>query len=135
MSQPADPRFAKGMALLEALHPKAAPRVLGSLDDIAPDFARFVIEFAYGDVYSRPALTPRERQIGIIAALTATNHAEELEIHIEAGLNAGLTREQITEVIMQMAVYAGFPAALSGLAAARRAFAARDQDQSSSEPS
>ena len=54
------------------------------------------------------------------------NAAPQLKVHIEAGLNVGISRQEITEILMQMAVYAGFPAALNGLFAAKEVFAARD---------
>jgi 4-carboxymuconolactone decarboxylase len=85
-----------------------------------------VIEFPFGDIYCRPGLDLRAREIATIAALTALGNASpQLKVHIEAGLNVGLSREEITEVIMQMAVYAGFPAALNGLFAAKEIFALR----------
>ncbi|QEP92724.1 carboxymuconolactone decarboxylase family protein [Klebsiella pneumoniae] len=86
-----------------------------------PDFARYLIEFPFGDIYAVPWLDLRSREIATIAALTALGNAEpQLKVHIAAGLNVGLTQEEITEAIMQMAVYAGFPAALNGLFAAGR---------------
>ena len=85
-----------------------------------------MIEFSFGDIYSRPGLDLRAREIATIAALTALGNASpQLKVHIEAGLNVGLSREEITEVMMQMAVYAGFPAALNGLFAAKEIFALR----------
>jgi 4-carboxymuconolactone decarboxylase len=85
-----------------------------------------VIEFPFGDIYCRPGLDLRAREIATIAALTALGNASpQLKVHIEAGLNVGLSRDEITEVIMQMAVYAGFPAALNGLFAAKEIFALR----------
>ena len=103
---------------------KAQPAALA---DIAPDFATYVIEFPFGDIYSRPGLDLRSREIATIAALTALGNASpQLKVHIQAGLNVGLSREEITEVIMQMAVYAGFPAALNGLFAAKAVFAEAD---------
>ncbi|ABD06278.1 Carboxymuconolactone decarboxylase [Rhodopseudomonas palustris HaA2] len=100
--------------------------MIDSLAEIAPDFARYVIEFPFGDIYSRPGLDLRAREIATIAALTAMGNATpQLKVHIEAGLNVGLSRAEIIEIIMQMAVYAGFPAALNGLFAARDVFAAR----------
>lgn len=100
--------------------------MIAALSGIAPDFARYLIEFPFGDIYSRPGLDLRSREIATIAALTAMgNAAPQLKVHIEAGLNVGLSRDEITEVIMQMAVYAGFPATLNGLFAAKEVFAAR----------
>ena len=66
----------------------------------------------------------RSREIAVVAALTALGNATpQLKVHLQAALNVGVTREEIVEVLMQMAVYAGFPAALNGLAAAREVFA------------
>ncbi|MDR4699289.1 carboxymuconolactone decarboxylase family protein [Klebsiella quasipneumoniae] len=114
-----------GQEMLQRVDGKGGEAVVDSLRDIAPDFARYLIEFPFGDIYARPGLDLRSREIATIAALTALGNAEpQLKVHIAAGLNVGLTQEEITEAIMQMAVYAGFPAALNGLFAARAVFAA-----------
>ncbi|QGN35913.1 carboxymuconolactone decarboxylase family protein [Klebsiella oxytoca] len=118
-------RFTTGQEMLQRVDGKGGDAVVNSLKDIAPDFARYLIEFPFGDIYARPGLDLRSREIATIAALTAMgNAAPQLKVHIAAGLNVGLTQEEITEVIMQMAVYAGFPAALNGLFAAKEVFAA-----------
>lgn len=117
-------RLERGRRALAEIDGQAGEKVVASLADIAPDFATYIIEFPFGDIYSRPGLDLRAREIATIAALTAMgNAAPQLKVHIEAGLNVGLSRSEITEVIMQMAVYAGFPAALNGLFAAREVFA------------
>lgn len=117
-------RFERGLAKLEEIDGQAGARVIESLRDIAPDFARYLIEFPFGDIYSRPGLDLRAREIAVVAALTALgNAAPQLKVHIEAALNVGVSRDEIVEVIMQMAVYAGFPAALNGLFAAKEVFA------------
>jgi 4-carboxymuconolactone decarboxylase len=116
-------RFERGKRALAEIDGEAGNKVVAALADIAPDFGRYIVEFSFGDIYSRPGLDLRAREIATIAALTAMgNAAPQLKVHIEAGLNVGLTREEITEVIMQMAVYAGFPAALNGLFAAKEVF-------------
>lgn len=120
-------RRTRGLRVFSALNPEAAVRMPAALDQIAPDLATYMLEFPFGDIYSRPGLTLRDRQIATIAALAALGNARpQLEVHIAGGLNAGLTREEIIEILMQMAVYAGFPAAINGVAAAREVFAARD---------
>ena len=117
-------RYTTGQEMLQRVDGKGGDAVVNSLKDIAPDFARYLIEFPFGDIYARPGLDLRSREIATIAALTALgNAAPQLKVHIAAGLNVGLTQEEITEVIMQMAVYAGFPAALNGLFAAKEVFA------------
>lgn len=118
-------RYIIGQEMLQRVDGKGGEAVVDSLRDIAPDFARYLIEFPFGDIYARPGLDLRSREIATIAALTALGNAEpQLKVHIAAGLNVGLTQEEITEAIMQMAVYAGFPAALNGLFAAGAVFAA-----------
>ena len=118
-------RYTTGQEMLQRVDGKGGDAVVNSLKDIAPDYARYLIEFPFGDIYARPGLDLRSREIATIAALTALgNAAPQLKVHIAAGLNVGLTQEEITEVIMQMAVYAGFPAALNGLFAAKEVFAA-----------
>ena len=120
-------RYARGARALAEIDGEAGERVIAALADIAPDFARYLIEFPFGDIYARPGLDLRSREIATIAALTAMgNAAPQLKVHVEAGLNVGLSRAEITEVIMQMAVYAGFPAALNGLFAAKEVFASRE---------
>ena len=119
-------RLQRGQRALAEIDGEAGAKVIAALADVSPDFATYVIEFPFGDIYSRPGLDLRAREIATIAALTALgNAAPQLKVHIEAGLNVGLTREEITEVIIQMAVYAGFPAALNGLFACKEVFAHR----------
>ena len=120
-------RYERGLEKLKEIDGEAGERVIQSLRDIAPDFARYVIEFSFGDIYSRPALDLKSREIAVIAALTALgNAAPQLKVHIHGALNVGCTREEVIEVIMQMAVYAGFPAALNGLFAAKEVFQERE---------
>lgn len=118
-------RYARGLAKLEEIDGAAGTNVIASLRDIAPDFARYLIEFPFGDIYSRPGLDLRSREMAVVAALTAMgNAAPQLKVHIGGALNVGVSPQEIVEVIMQMAVYAGFPAALNGLFAAKEVFAA-----------
>ena len=119
-------RLERGKRALAQIDGEAGQSVISALADIAPDFATYVFEFPFGDIYSRPGLSVRDREIAAIASLAAMGNATpQLKVHIEAGLNVGLTREEITEILMQMAVYAGFPAALNGLFAAKDVFAAK----------
>ncbi|MEX2481308.1 MAG: carboxymuconolactone decarboxylase family protein [Gammaproteobacteria bacterium] len=119
-------RHARGMAALDIITGDGE-RALAGLDDIAPELAEWIADFAYGDVVSRPGLDLRSRELATVAALTALGNARpQLEAHIEGALNAGASPREILEVILQMAVYAGFPAALNGISAARTVFTARD---------
>ncbi len=120
-------RYKRGWEKLKEVDGKAGERVIDSLKDIAPEFAELLIEFPFGDIYSRPGLDLKSREIAVVAALTAMgNAAPQLKVHIQGALNVGCTKQEIVEVIMQMAVYAGFPAALNGLFAAKEVFAEND---------
>jgi 4-carboxymuconolactone decarboxylase len=124
----AQDRYQRGWEKLKEVDGEAGEKVIESLKDIAPDFARLVIEFPFGDIYSRPGLDLKSREIAVVAALTALgNAAPQLKVHIHGALNVGCTRKEVVEVIMQMAVYAGFPAALNGLFAAKDVFKERDE--------
>ncbi len=120
-------RYEIGLAKLHEIDGEVGANVIESLHDIAPDFARYLIEFPFGDIYARPGLDLRSREIAVVASLTALgNAAPQLKVHIQAALNVGVTKDEVVEVIMQMAVYAGFPAALNGLFAAKEVFEVRD---------
>jgi len=109
-------RFQRGWQRLKEIDGKAGEQVVESLQAIAPDLARYVVEFPFGDIYMRPGLDLKSRQIATVAALTALGTAQpQLKIHLRAALNVGCTQEELVEVVMQMAVYAGFPAALNGM--------------------
>ena len=122
-----DGRYQRGLALIDRLDREQGARILAALEDVAPDFARLLVEFAFGDICARPGLDLKTREIATVAALTALGTAPaQLRVHIKAALNLGCSRTELIEAIMQMAVYAGFPAALNGLAAAKEVFAAVD---------
>lgn len=122
-----DDRYERGWRKLKEVDAEAGERVIESLSEVSPDLARFIIEFAFGDVYDRPGLDLKSREIATMAALTALGTAvPQLEVHIHGALNVGCTRQEVVEVILQMAIYAGFPAAINGMQAAKRVFAQRD---------
>jgi 4-carboxymuconolactone decarboxylase len=117
-------RYQRGLDKLREIDGHAGELVVASLAGIAPDFADYLIEFPFGDIYSRPGLDLKSREIATVAALTALGHATpQLKVHIQAALNVGCSQQEVVETIMQMAVYAGFPAALNGLFVAKEVFA------------
>ncbi|EPM4908861.1 carboxymuconolactone decarboxylase family protein [Klebsiella oxytoca] len=121
-------RYLRGLAKLRKIDGQAGEDVIKSLQDIAPDFARYLIEFPFGDIYSRAGLDLKNRELAVVAALTALGNAQpQLNVHIQGALNVGVTQTEIVETIMQMGVYAGFPAALNGLVAAKEVFAQGDK--------
>lgn len=126
MQQSTETRLERGKRLLAAIDGNAGKEVIHSLSDIAPDFSNYLFEYPFGDIYARPDLDLRSREIVTIAALTAMGNAQpQLKIHIGAALNVGVKPEEIVEIMMQMSVYAGFPAALNGLKVAKEVFKER----------
>ena len=120
-------RYKKGRESIRRIYGDVGEEVLESVRSVSPDSARYTIEFPFGDVYSRPGLDLKSREIATIAALvTLGNSPRELKAHIRGALNVGCTREEVVEVIIQMAVYAGFPAAINGIEVAKEAFAQLD---------
>ncbi len=120
-------KYEKGLLKLEEISPGAADRTKQSLEDIAPDMVRYLMEFVFGEISSRPGLDMRAREITAVASLAALGTApNQLKVHIKGALNCGCTREEIVEVLMQVLVYAGFPAALTGLRLAKEVFGELD---------
>lgn len=122
-------RIERGIQQLDKMKGTNKDLIFSNLEDVAPDLVRLTIEFAYGDVLGRPGFDLKSRQVATVAALTALGNAPlPLNAHINMALNVGCSREEIVEVITQMAVYAGFPAALNGMAVAKEVFAERDRN-------
>jgi 4-carboxymuconolactone decarboxylase len=121
-----DDRFAKGWETVNQINAEGARRQWEALSAVSPDFARWIVESAYCDVLGRPQLALRDREIATLAALATLGNAPgQLRSHVEGALNVGLAREEIVEVLMQMAVYAGVPAAINALRIAGEVFAER----------
>ena len=122
-------RYQKGWEKLKEIDGIAGENVINALKDIAPDFADLLIEFPFGDVYSRDGLDLKSREIATVAALTAMGTSSpQLKVHVHGALNVGCTQQEIIEIMIQMAVYAGFPAALNGLFAAKEVFDEREAE-------
>ncbi|OMH29077.1 carboxymuconolactone decarboxylase family protein [Motiliproteus sp. MSK22-1] len=120
-------RFESGLKKLTEVDGEAGQKVIDSLASIAPDLAKYTIEFPFGDIYQRPGLDLKSRELITVAALTALGHCHpQLNVHINGALNVGCEPEEIVEVIIQMAVYAGFPASLNGMFVAKEVFIERN---------
>ncbi len=123
-------RFDTGLALLTKIDGQAGENVIESLQDICPDLAKYTIEYPFGDIYARPGLDLKSREMATVAALTALgNCAPQLKVHLHAALNVGCSEEQIKEIILQMSVYAGFPAALNGMFAFKEVLTLRAEEK------
>ena len=123
----ADENRSRGVTLLNELtNTTEASRPYAALAAEFPEIGRWIRDFAFADVLSRPALDIRTRELITISVLTAQGNAQsQLKVHIDGALNVGCKPEEIVEAILQMAVYAGFPASMNGLSAAREVFTAR----------
>lgn len=121
-----------GQDVLSRIDGHQGEAVIDSLADINPALGHHVAAFAFGDIYDRDGLDPRSRQLVTLGVLTALGGCEpQLKVHINAALNVGLTREEITEALLHAAVYCGFPRALNATFVARDVFQSRDQEQTS----
>ncbi|SEP47708.1 carboxymuconolactone decarboxylase family protein [Amycolatopsis saalfeldensis] len=119
-------RYQLGVETMNAVGDGSAQRVIESLGDIAPDMARQIVSWGFGEVYSRPALVPRDRQLLTLGMLTALGGCEpQLEVHIGTALNVGLTPAEIVEALLQAAAYCGFPKALNATFVAKKVFGER----------
>lgn len=119
-------RFTQGMEQLKAIDGKGGENVIRSLEDIAPDLGKFIIEFAFGDIYTREGLTTEEREmITLSSLLTAGGCEPQLEVHINGALNVGISPEKVIETFLQCIPYTGFPKVLNAVFAAKKVFAER----------
>lgn len=119
-------RFTQGMEQLKAIDGKGGENVIKSLEDIAPDLGKFIIEFAFGDIYTREGLTTEEREmITLSSLLTAGGCEPQLEVHINGALNVGISPEKVIETFLQCIPYTGFPKVLNAVFAAKKVFAER----------
>jgi 4-carboxymuconolactone decarboxylase len=120
-------RFKKGMEVRKSVLGEAhVERAEANKTDFDADFQRFITETAWGSVWVRPGLETKTRQLLTIAMLAALGKHEELALHVRATRNTGVSRSEVKEVLMQVAVYAGVPAANSAFAIAKRVYAEMD---------
>ena len=114
-------RYKKGYELYKKLHGEHAGKdIVDAFKDVSPEMEKFTMEFGFGDIFSRQGLDIKTRELCTISALTALGFAEpQLKAHVGAALTAGATPTEIKEVILQMLVYTGFPAAINAMLAAK----------------
>lgn len=120
-------RFELGMEKLNEIDGDGGKAVIESLADIAPDVGRFIVEFAFGDIYPRNELDLRERELITLASLLTAGGCEpQLKVHINAALHVGIPPEKIVETFIQCIPYTGFPKALNAVFTAKEVFAQRN---------
>jgi len=121
-----DSQSQRGRAKLKEMLGEPGLVAVENIARISPDMARYVTDFIFGDIHCRPGLDAKTRELAAVSALAALGRAEpQLRVHLHGMLNAGWTQQEIIDLMINMAIYAGFPAALNGLYAARDVFAER----------
>jgi 4-carboxymuconolactone decarboxylase len=119
-------RYEHGRAVLDAVDGAAGANVIDALKDVAPELGHQVVAWGFGEIYARPGLDPRDRQLVTLGMLTALGGCEpQLDVHVNAALNVGLTPQQIIEALLHSAVYCGFPRAVNATLTAKKVFADR----------
>lgn len=125
-------RFDIGWDALSRIDGHAGEQVISALANVAPDLGRFIIEFGFGDIYTRPGMTLLQRELITVGALAALGTASpQLKVHVHGLLNVGGTREQLIEAVIHVAAYAGFPAAINAMLAAKDVLDERDLEPGS----
>lgn len=121
-----DKRLEQGMKNLKAIDGEAGERVIQTLEGIAPDVGRYILEFAFGDIYEKDTLSFREREIiTITSLLTQGDTKNQLIVHINGSLNVGITKEETIEVFTHCIPYVGFPKVLNAIMIAKEVFETR----------
>jgi len=121
--------YRRGRRLLGRIHGERGLAAIDGLADLAPDLARWVYEFPFGQIYSRPGLQLKSRQLGTVAALVAVGNARpQLKAHLRGALRVGWTQRELLELIMQLAIYVGFPTALNALVVFREVIQEKESD-------
>ena len=120
-------KYELGLRKLQEVDGSAGDKVINALTNIAPDLGRYIVEFAFGEIYTRAGLSLQEREMITLASLLTLGGCEaQLEVHINGALNVGLSPEKIIEVFIQSIPYAGFPRVLNAVTVAKKVFTERE---------
>jgi len=121
-------RYEAGLAKAKSvIGDKLVDKLLNDFKDVAPDMSRFVIEHVWADLFCRPELDVKTRELAAISSLATLGSAPlQLKAHINGALNVGCTPEEIIEVLLQLMALAGVPAAMNAIMSAREVFQERD---------
>ena len=116
-------RFHTGMENLKKIDGKGGEAVIRSLETISPDLGKYIVEFAFGDIYERSGLSLQEREMITLASLLTAGGCEpQLEVHIHGALNVGIAPEKIIEIFLQCIPYTCFPKVLNAVSVAKKIF-------------
>ncbi|GAB3160224.1 carboxymuconolactone decarboxylase family protein [Micromonospora sonneratiae] len=127
MTADADEQYERGLEALQQAAGGAAQKLLDALADVSPELSHRSVTWSYGDLYVRPELPRRDRELLTLGILTGLGGAEaQLEVHVNGALNAGLTPSEIVEALLQAVVYCGVPRAVNATLVAKKVFAERN---------
>ncbi|WP_233129743.1 carboxymuconolactone decarboxylase family protein [Salimicrobium humidisoli] len=115
-------RYEAGQKVMEELFSEQVRQDMKGMKDVSPDLWDMIVSFGFGDLYSRKALSLSQREIVTITSLITQGAFDQLKVHLEAALNVGLSREEITEIIIQCTGYVGFPKAVQAMQIAAEVF-------------
>lgn len=122
-------RYERGYKKLLEVDGKAGKEVENSLNAISPDLVKYIIEYSFGDIYSREGLDLKSKEIAVVASLTALGNAQpQLKVHINGALNVGCTINEVKEVILQMSGYSGFPTSINAMNALKEVLNEREKE-------
>lgn len=128
-----DELFEQGLATRKAVLGEAyVEKSLGSADDFSMPMQEMVTRYCWGDIWNRPGLERAQRSLINLAMISALNRPHELKVHVRGAINNGVTKEQIQEVFLQVAIYCGAPAALESFRLAREVFSEMDAEAAAS---
>ena len=117
-----------GFNKLKNIYGESGIRVLQNVNQTSPDMVKYILEFAFGEIYNRKGLDIKSREIvSISSLLTLGNAVPQLKSHIHGALNIGCTRDELLEIVIQILLYSGFPSALNGLQSMKEVFEERDK--------
>lgn len=120
-------RLECGKETLAKVDGDSAEQVMNALKDVAPDVGKYIFEFAFSDIYNRPGLDLKQREIiTITSLLTQGDTAAQLQVHINGALNVGLTKQEVIETFIHCIPYVGFPKVLNAINVAKEVFATRE---------
>ncbi|MBA4057100.1 MAG: carboxymuconolactone decarboxylase [Marivirga sp.] len=121
-------RYKAGWEKLKEIDGEVGENVINSLKDISPDLGKFIVEYAFGDIYTRDGLDLKSKEIAVVAALTAMGTAQpQLKVHFNGALNTGSSVNEVKEVILQMSVYSGFPSCINAMNALKEVLKERQE--------
>jgi 4-carboxymuconolactone decarboxylase len=125
----AENKYDVGFNKFKNIYGEVGIRVLQNVEETSPDMMKYIVEFAFGEIYSRKGLDIKSREIvSISSLLTLGNAIPQLKSHIHGALNIGCTRSEILEIVIQILLYSGFPNALNGLQTVKEVFEERDKN-------